>query len=233
MSLNRNVTLAGVLALAACAELRPRPTPQPQLAELVWEAQPDPAELTEAYPAAARAVRMSAIATLHCTATADGRLDACRATASPETYGFAEAAQAMARRYRLRPTDAAGARVAGRSVRVAVRFAPPPADIPAPSMPAANWRLAEGYTAAHFDRFYPDRAREGEVHGRATIQCTITAAGTLADCVVVQETPTFYGFGMAAIQIATRLYRVETTLPDGTSTVGGTARRTLVFQLAG
>jgi TonB family protein len=148
---------------------------------------------------------MSAIATLHCTATADGRLDACRATASPETYGFAEAAQAMARRYRLRPTDAAGARVAGRSVRVAVRFAPPPADIPAPSMPAANWRLAEGYTAAHFDRFYPDRAREGEVHGRATIQCTITVAGTLTDCVVVQETPTFYGFGMAAIQIATRL----------------------------
>jgi protein TonB len=80
------------------------------------------------------------------------------------------------------------------------------------------------------DRYYPDRAREREVEGRATISCTVTARGELRSCSVASETPPGNGFGQAALQMA-RLFRMSPQQENGQPVEGGSVRVPITFQL--
>ena len=52
---------------------------------------------------------------------------------------------------------------------------------------------------------YPPKARADDVAGRATITCNISVDGVPEDCTVVSEQPADYGFGEAAVSLASRM----------------------------
>jgi TonB family protein len=51
--------------------------------------------------------------------------------------------------------------------------------------------------------YYPSAAAAQKVEGHATLRCRVTPAYGVKDCQVTSETPPSYGFGPAAIQVAT------------------------------
>jgi len=53
-------------------------------------------------------------------------------------------------------------------------------------------------------RYYPPLAQQHDIGGRARVQCRLANDGVLSDCVVLSEAPTGYGFGEAALNVATR-----------------------------
>lgn len=55
-------------------------------------------------------------------------------------------------------------------------------------------------------REYPPDALAQGVSGRATVQCEIVSSGVLDHCSVLDENPTGYGFGDAAIRVAFEHY---------------------------
>jgi TonB family protein len=78
-------------------------------------------------------------------------------------------------------------------------------------------------------RFYPSRAREEYVSGRATIVCDVTAEGALADCKVLRESPAGYGFGEAAVSLGP-IFRMSPKRVDGKSVDGGIVTIPIVFE---
>ncbi|MBK8544229.1 MAG: energy transducer TonB [Caulobacteraceae bacterium] len=103
------------------------------------------------------------------------------------------------------------------------RVDPPPAP-PTPDV-LQNVVWLEQADARDFARNYPDLAAQGDVSGRATIDCQVVADGRL-DCVVTNEEPVGYGFGDATLAIS-RQFRVAPTTSDGRPTEGGRIRRTI------
>lgn len=68
--------------------------------------------------------------------------------------------------------------------------------------------------------FFPLKAWDSGVGGRAVIQCVVETDGNLSDCIVLEETPGL-GYGAAAVQLATKFQMTPLT-------EGGVPRRALV-----
>ena len=85
-------------------------------------------------------------------------------------------------------------------------------------------------TGDDMERFYPKRAMDEAVSGRAAIACRVTKAGLLADCKVTSETPVDYGFGAAAVSLAA-MFKLKPMLVDGKPADGGTIVIPIVFQM--
>jgi protein TonB len=104
---------------------------------------------------------------------------------------------------------------------------PPPAP-PTPSVITGAVFL-EQPDARDFARYYPERAQEREVEGRATIDCIVGADGRLS-CSVTNEDPPGYGFGDASLRVS-RHFRVAPATRDGVPTSGGRFRRVIRWVL--
>src|SRR5690606_19870328 len=107
---------------------------------------------------------------------------------------------------------------------------PPPPDRPPPPPSVITnpvWR--EQPNASDFSRYYPERAQEREVEGRATIECIVNADGRL-NCTVTAEDPPGYGFGEATLRVS-RHFRIAPATRDGAATSGGRIRRTIRWVL--
>ncbi len=106
----------------------------------------------------------------------------------------------------------------------------PPPSPPTPST-ITNAVFLEQPDARDFARYYPERAQEREVEGRATVECIVGADGRLS-CTVTSEDPPGYGFGEATLRVA-RHFRVAPATRDGVATSGGRIRRTIRWVLPG
>jgi len=107
---------------------------------------------------------------------------------------------------RAPPSSDCARRGAG-DAAVAVAATPPPPPpppglgLPPPRIIASPQRIS-GPSADDVQRVYPRAALRAGVGGEATLRCTITPAGQLADCAVQDEDPPGQGFGPAALKLA-------------------------------
>jgi|GEM_PF-1549269 TonB family protein len=113
--------------------------------------------------------------------------------------------------------------------------------VPAPMPPAAHLqRPAPGVliqpdwvakpTGDDLAALYPKDAAANQVEGRATIRCSVTTEGLLADCLVASEEPPGAGFGPAAVSMASR-FRMRPMTKDGRPVGGGTVSIPIRFTL--
>lgn len=79
-------------------------------------------------------------------------------------------------------------------------------------------------------RFYPDRAQRLEMSGSVTLNCLVTAKGTVSGCTVLSETPADFGFGEAALKLS-RLFRMKPKMEDGQAVEGAVVRIPIAFRI--
>lgn len=105
-----------------------------------------------------------------------------------------------------------------------------PAAPPAPpnEIKDPDWRPVDSSVSPM--RFYPEAAQKRGVTGSATIACSVTAVGTLTDCVIVSETPPAYGFGAAALRMSV-LFRMRLLSKTGQRVEGGRVTIPIRFAL--
>lgn len=111
---------------------------------------------------------------------------------------------------------------------------PPPAP-PSPPAPVGPRRITSPKwikrpNGNDFARYYPSRAQEREREGKAVLDCTVRADGTIA-CSVASEDPPGWGFGDAAVKIS-RSFQIAPKLEDGEPSEGGRITVPLSFKLA-
>jgi protein TonB len=100
--------------------------------------------------------------------------------------------------------------------------APPPPEPPRASViTQPDW--ARRPDAEALSRYYPERASRMQLEGTATISCSVTARGELANCSIVSENPPEAGFGEATLK-ASKLFKMRPQQKDGAPTEGGTVR---------
>lgn len=73
--------------------------------------------------------------------------------------------------------------------------------------------------AYNLSKHYPVKAQFKSVDGKAVVECHIGKGGFLTDCAVMEESPSNFGFGDAALNVAKTCQLAERT-PSGISTIG-------------
>ncbi|WP_310539281.1 TonB family protein [Phenylobacterium sp.] len=207
--------ILGILAAASVAS-----TPL-LLREALWKVRPTEVDLTRAYPEGPRLQRVGGRAEIECMVSTEGSLDACQVTSeTPAGMGFGEAALKLTPRMVLHPEDRAGASVAGRAIRIPIRWAPPPAPPEGRPIDPANVVWVRTATSQDLAQHFPDQAAMERVQGRGTVLCRITPEFTLAACAVTEEEPYGYGFGIAVQTIAAQ-FKIAPKGKDGSTIMPG------------
>lgn len=93
----------------------------------------------------------------------------------------------------------------------------------------ADW--ARLPSARELGRVYPSRAAKENISGMATISCRVLTSGSVADCKVVAENPTGWGFGSAAKAMSPNFLMTKKSA-SGRSTIGSTIRIPIRFSLS-
>lgn len=104
---------------------------------------------------------------------------------------------------------------------------------PQPRPPAVitRPRWASQPSAAQMTRAYPDRAITNGISGTASLNCLVSAAGTLSNCSVTSETPRGQGFGRAAGGL-TQFFRMSPGTVDGQAIDGARVAFTVRFAVS-
>jgi protein TonB len=91
--------------------------------------------------------------------------------------------------------------------------------------PAARWMKSNHVETSGA---YPPKAYKAYLSGQATIQCRVVDNGGLDGCSVVDEQPSNWGFGSAAMLLR-HDFLIEHKGFDGKPTAGRTAVYTVIF----
>ena len=112
-----------------------------------------------------------------------------------------------------------------------VTDAAPVADPPRPPAVITRPRWASQPSAAQLTRAYPARAIENGVSGTASLNCLVSASGTLSNCSVTSQTPPSAGFGRAAESL-TRYFQMSPGTVDGQPIDGARVAFTVRFAVS-
>jgi len=85
--------------------------------------------------------------------------------------------------------------------------------------------------AAQVSRAYPPDAERRGLGGGVTLNCGVSAAGSVTGCEVTDESPIGWGFGKAALALS-RYFRMKPRIEDGQVVGGARVRIPIQFRLA-
>ncbi len=103
---------------------------------------------------------------------------------------------------------------------------PPPPGAAPPLITEPAWLRKPD--AHKFAEFYPLDAERTHVSGRATIGCRVLASGLLEACFVVDESPAGFGFGAAALKMAST-FQMRPMTRNGTLVAGANVQIPINF----
>ena len=166
-----------------------------------WLAAPSAAAMSAAYPKSAVGKVASAHVIVRCAIRNDGALESCNGVSElPSGQGFMRAANSLTKDFRLPPAKKGDSY---NSFRVDVPF-----DFRDPSQVAPPVEIHDPIWIKQVDpnsiqKLFPEAAaKAGYKVGRASVECTVAADGTLSGCATATEDPAGFGFGDAALEVA-------------------------------
>ncbi len=106
-----------------------------------------------------------------------------------------------------------------------------PVNPPRPPAVITRPRWASQPSAAQMERAFPRRAIADGISGTASLNCLVSAAGTLSNCSVAAETPRGQGFGRAASSL-TPFFRMSPGTVDGQAIDGARVAFTVRFAVS-
>ncbi|HEY2358594.1 MAG TPA: TonB family protein, partial [Phenylobacterium sp.] len=165
----------------------------------VWDQAPGQDAWAKAYPARAASAGIAGAVKMKCAATTAGQLSNCSVIQeAPTGEGFGAAALSLATQMALKPADAEGKPVAGRSLIVPVKFEPALLQHPGTIIGLPDWFRKP--TQDEMLQFFP--ADAGGVAGKTALECIVSTRGLLQKCEVKMEAPQGHGFGAAALAMS-------------------------------
>lgn len=184
----------------------------PSIGNPVWLEQPDASAFRDNYPDQAAHQAVEGFATIECVVPVNAGELACMVTAEgPASWGFGDAALAIARTFRVAPATRDGVPIEGGRIRRTLRFV----------LPEDNWReqvpeefrayadqlappelptWSEAPTSSMVNAVTPQAMRTAGTQGRGILSCRVTRERRL-NCRRMTETPRGSGFGAAAMRL--------------------------------
>ena len=184
----------------------------PRIENPVWLQEPDGRAFAENYPSQAAFQAVEGYATIECYVRLDTQLDCMVVAEGPASWGFGDAALAIARTFRVRPAQRDGVAVEGGRIRRTLRFVLPEVDwheemppefrayaedLAPPDLP--TWD--EAPTSSIVIAATPEAMRTAGTQGRGVLSCRVNALRRL-NCTPAFETPRDSGFAAAALTLA-------------------------------
>lgn len=189
-----------------------------------WIERPDAATFVQFYPPAALHQNVSGVVNLRCLVQLDTTAQCVAASETPSGWGFADAALAIARSFRMTPALSNGRPVEGGRVNVPIRFNFPYEPDPFPEeyqnlfalLPRDEvielpiWDEAPNF--AEVRQTFPTPWDEG-FEARVLLSCQLRQDRRLADCAVERAFPGNVGAGEAALNLTDRFRVSERDAP--------------------
>lgn len=195
-----------------------------------WTAAPTYGEVVAAYPAKARAGRISGHSSMSCTIRGDGRLASCeKLSTAPEGLGFADAARKLTAYFQAPLTLQDGTSTRGMAVQLPFTFAPEMLDATEPVVGKPKWVAVP--SIEQMGVLLPTVSGPAQTV-RVTMICRVTAGGKVDDCKVESETPQGQGYGAIAIKMS-GAFELSTWTAEGLPTVGGRVTIPVRFEVGG
>jgi TonB family protein len=188
------------------------------------------------YPPAAKAAGVEGAAVIRCGHDEHLAVKDCvLVSETPAGQGFGAAALAMAARAPDNPKLNFPDEAARPPVEVEIRFTlKPPAispDITRMAHTIGQPAIVTKPTPAQIQAAYPARALDNQIEGDALMDCVVMANGKLTACRIAGESPTGFGFGQAALDLAAD-YELKPRYIDGEPNSGAQVRLGVRFTTA-
>jgi TonB family protein len=195
-----------------------------------WKRAPSQADMLAAFPAKARAEKVSGTATLDCRLNKTGGISGCDILReAPQGFGFGAAARSLKDRFSGPLVDSTGETLASARVTLTFSFPASALDGATQGIGRPEWTVLP--TMADFTAVIPDAARKAEVYNaRVVMECQVAAEGALEGCLAQSETPAGLGYADAAIRLSPT-FRLSVWTDEGLPTIGGKVRVPLRFDL--